>query len=173
MSGREKWEGNIVHHFTLPSSWGDVALLSAFKATKILSGFPITLMDTFISLGNWLSLFFVAFVVLIWTWFTEWLLAGIQFWSAKWLHIRRQTTGTNFVVMLLCPLTLSLLHAGTDTARHNHWKWRPFSGYLEKEHNHEEMANTGPGSSTPGGGHSTVVLQRQQPLAPLPRWITD
>lgn len=58
MSGGEKrGEGNVVVHFTPVLLRGDVPVLSAVNAAKMLSGLPIILMDTFIWMGNWLSLF--------------------------------------------------------------------------------------------------------------------
>lgn len=119
MSGGEKWwEGNILHHFTLPSSPSlalaltageDAAVLYAFIATKMLNGLAIILMDTFISLGNWLSLF--------------WHFCGISqgfnmnliYWVAahwnpvlkcKWLYIQRQTHHTDFTGIV--PLSTNL-----------------------------------------------------------------
>lgn len=63
MQGKKKlWEGKLLHHFTLRSSSSvdsaldDDALLFESIATKMVSGFPIILMDTFILLGNWLLL---------------------------------------------------------------------------------------------------------------------
>lgn len=127
MSGREKWwEGNILHHFTLPSSssvltaWEDVTVPYVFIATKMLSGFAIILMDTFILLGNWLSLFRHFCGI------SQGFNLNLIYWVAaywnpvlrrKWLHIQRQTAQTDLDVTV--SLSINLSHICWN------WHWLP------------------------------------------------